>query len=67
MPQLQQTVSFSHEDITKMLHEKAKEQIKEATGKDPTGSSSITMKAKEGEGLPTNVEATVNFNCNGKR
>jgi len=69
MPKIQQTVTFTDSEIKSILINKAMEQIKEETGKGPTGSSTINLtedldgdRTKKGEHT-----AVVTFNCNGKR
>jgi len=63
MPKIQQTVTFTQDDIKNVLIDKAKEQIKAETGKDPTGASSFTFQATS----ENETGAVVLFQCNGKR
>jgi hypothetical protein len=71
---LEQVVTFDHKQLMDMALEKAKERIKEETGKDPTGSSRIEIShGKENEesinpstGGKVNYCATVRFLCNGQ-
>lgn len=64
MAKLVQQVSFSDKEIRDLLIEKAKEQIKTETGKEPTGSSRTNL---IGQANGQDCEAVVTFECNGKR
>jgi hypothetical protein len=66
MPQVNQTVKFTFKDLQDLAIERAKSIVREQTGKDTTGSSSVQFSGHDVEGDKYAVEATVNFQCNGK-
>jgi hypothetical protein len=63
MAQIVQTVTFTQEEIQAILVDKAKEQIKTETSKEPTGSSLFRFAEQDKE----KQGAIVTFQCNGKR
>lgn len=61
-----QHVHYTHEQIQEILREKAREDLREVNGKDPTGSSQVKFTGEE-KGADFHIAADIDFTIPGTK